>query len=66
MAVATLCGVFPTSFALSSLIVKLAPAWPLALRSLTMSVLMVLILTWGVMPVITRVLQPWLNGRAAN
>jgi hypothetical protein len=66
MAVATLCGVFPTSFALSSLLVALAPTWPLALRSLTMSVLMVLMLTWGVMPVITRVLQPWLSGRAAN
>lgn len=66
MAVATLCGVFPTSFALSSLLVALAPTWPLAVRSLTMSVLMVLMLTWGVMPVITRVLEPWLHGRAAN
>jgi hypothetical protein len=35
--------------------------WPLALRTLVMSVLMVVTLTWLVMPGLTRVLRPWLS-----
>jgi uncharacterized protein len=35
--------------------------WPLGLRTLVVSVLMVATLTWLVMPGLTRVLRPWLR-----
>lgn len=35
--------------------------WPLGLRTLAVSVLMVATLTWLVMPALTRVLRPWLR-----
>ncbi len=34
--------------------------WPLALRTLVISVLMVLVLTWVVIPYLTRVFARWL------
>ena len=37
----------------------LAP-WPPVLRSLMLSVLMVVALTWLIMPALTRLLHPWL------
>ena len=36
--------------------------WPLALRTLVLSVTMVAALTWVVMPRLTRLLRPWLAG----
>jgi antibiotic biosynthesis monooxygenase (ABM) superfamily enzyme len=35
-------------------------AWPLALRTLVLSALMVVALTWLVMPILTRLLRGWL------
>jgi antibiotic biosynthesis monooxygenase (ABM) superfamily enzyme len=35
-------------------------SWPLALRTLVLSVLMVVALTWLTMPVLTRLFRPWL------
>jgi antibiotic biosynthesis monooxygenase (ABM) superfamily enzyme len=35
-------------------------SWPLALRTLVLSVLMVVALTWLIMPVMTRLFRPWL------
>jgi hypothetical protein len=49
------------------ILVVLGPAmaaWPLALRTLVVSVLMVGALSWLVMPGLTRLLRPWLTQRA--
>jgi uncharacterized protein len=34
--------------------------WPLVLRTLVISVLMVMALTWVVLPALTRLFRPWL------
>jgi antibiotic biosynthesis monooxygenase (ABM) superfamily enzyme len=38
--------------------------WPLGLRTLALSVLMVGSLTWLLMPALTRIFRPWLNRTA--
>lgn len=63
MALATLCGVYPTSVLLSLTVAELVHDWPLLLRSLVIAASMVGLLTWVVMPNVTRVLRPWLHGR---
>jgi antibiotic biosynthesis monooxygenase (ABM) superfamily enzyme len=40
-------------------------AWPLPLRTLLLSTLMVSALTWVVLPTLTRVFRPWLVSTAA-
>ena len=37
--------------------------WPLMLRTLLISVLMVMALTWIVLPALTRLFRPWLLAR---
>jgi antibiotic biosynthesis monooxygenase (ABM) superfamily enzyme len=39
-------------------------SWPLALRTLVLSVTMVVALTWLVMPRLTRLFRPWLSAGA--
>lgn len=49
------------------LLALLGPAiasWPLALRTLLVSVTMVVALTWVVMPRLTRLFRPWLSAGA--
>ena len=36
-------------------------SWPLALRTLVLSVTMVVALTWLIMPRLTRLFRPWLS-----
>ena len=60
MAVATLCGVYPTSLFLSYTIRPLIQDAPQAITSLIIAACMVGILTWIVMPQVTRILKPWL------
>ena len=62
MAIATLCGVFPTS-----LLLYYATGWllidlPAPFRLLITATLMVGILTWVVMPIVTKMLKGWLTG----
>jgi antibiotic biosynthesis monooxygenase (ABM) superfamily enzyme len=64
MAVATLVGVYPTSLALSLTVDKAVDAWPLLARSLVFAACMVILLTWVVMPAVTRVLHGWLHAEA--
>jgi antibiotic biosynthesis monooxygenase (ABM) superfamily enzyme len=61
MAAVTLLGVYPTSLALSLTLGKIVRDWPMALASLVLSASMVVLLTWVVMPAITRVLHSWIH-----
>ena len=61
MAVATLLGVYPTSVVLSATVGQAVHTWPLLLRSLVVAACMVTLLTWVVMPLVTRALHGWLH-----
>jgi len=63
MAIATLIGVYPTSLFIGSTIGAVVHDWPLLLRGLVFAAAMVTLLTWLVMPVVTRALHGWLHGR---
>ena len=61
MALATLLGVYPTSLLLALTVGQAVHAWPIATRSLIIAACMVALLTWGVMPLFTRLLHRWLH-----
>lgn len=61
MAIATLLGVYPTSMLIGETVGPYLHPWPLLLRSLVFAALMVTLLTWVVMPLVTRLLHPWLH-----
>ena len=60
MATATLLGVFPVTLVLSFILDPLTASWPPIFRKTVFSALMVALLTWLVMPIITRLLHSWL------
>jgi antibiotic biosynthesis monooxygenase (ABM) superfamily enzyme len=62
MALATLLGVYPTSLFLNVTIGEALHAWPPYARSFVFAVAMVVLLTWVVMPLVTRLLHRWLHG----
>lgn len=66
MAVTTLIGVFPTSLLLTIAVAPLIHTLPLLLRVLTIAACMVALLTWVVMPFVTRVLHDWLHPKAQS
>lgn len=66
MALATLIGVYPTSLLLSFLQGANIFTNTFLFRSFLFSVGMVLLLTWVVMPGVTRLLQRWLNPSPSN
>jgi len=61
MAIATLCGVFPTSLFLSFTVGRLIKDFPLGIRLFTVACCMVGLLTWVVMPFVIKILKPWLQ-----
>ena len=61
MALATLLGVFPTSLLLAVTVGAAVHDWPLPARSLLVATCMVALLTWVVMPLVTRLLHSWLH-----
>ncbi|RYZ44539.1 MAG: antibiotic biosynthesis monooxygenase [Sphingobacteriales bacterium] len=61
MALVILLGVFPTSIFLFYTVGLLIAGWPVIIRLLITSALMVGILNWMVMPVLTRWLHGWLK-----
>jgi antibiotic biosynthesis monooxygenase (ABM) superfamily enzyme len=66
MAVATLLGVYPTSLFLSLTVGEVVHTWPLLARSLVFTVGMVALLTWAVMPLVTRLIHSWLHPHPDN
>lgn len=64
MAVATLCGVYPTSLFLTYVIGQYIQGLHPAFRTLIVAGCMVGLLTWVVMPQVTKVLKPWLSGQS--
>ena len=63
MFVVTLLGVHPTFLFLAITVGMWTRAWPFLLSSLVFNVVMVALLTWLVIPVITRVLGKWLEAK---
>jgi hypothetical protein len=61
LALLTWLGAYPVITVILALLGPAIVQWPLALRTLVLSVLMVVTLTWLVMPGLTRVLRPWLS-----
>jgi antibiotic biosynthesis monooxygenase (ABM) superfamily enzyme len=61
MAVATLVGVYPTSMVLALTVGPWTRGFPFLLGSLIFAALMVALLTWAVMPAVTRFLHTWLH-----
>lgn len=61
MAMTTLCGVYPTSLFLSYILGPHIQWLHPALKTLIVAGCMVGILTWVVMPQLTKVLKPWLS-----
>lgn len=61
MAIATFLGVFPLATALNLTVAPLLRDWHFLLRNAVFSALVVLLLAWGVMPVVTRLLRRWLQ-----
>ena len=62
VALVTWAGVYPVITAILALVGPATTSWPLPLRTLLLSGLMVPVLTWLVIPALTRVLNAWLTG----
>ncbi len=61
MALVTFAGVLPLSLVLTLLLGPMIGPWPLLVRSAAFNVLMVGGLTWAVMPLLIRIVRPWLS-----
>lgn len=61
MAAATLLGVYPVSLLIGVVLSPTLGKLPLVLNLFVVSIIIVGLLTWVVMPVVTRLLQGWLN-----
>lgn len=62
MAIATFCGVFPSAAILNLTLGAAIRPWPFILSSIVFNASMVALLTWVVMPLVTRTLHGWLHG----
>ena len=61
LALLTWAAAYPVITVILGLLGPELATWPLGLRTLVVSVLMVATLTWLVMPALTRLLRPWLR-----
>jgi antibiotic biosynthesis monooxygenase (ABM) superfamily enzyme len=61
MAVATLLGVYPVSLLIGVVLSPALKTLPLVLNLFLVSAIIVGLLTWVVMPIVTRMLHGWLN-----
>jgi uncharacterized protein len=65
-AVATFIGVCPVVTALNFVLAPALKSWPLIASSAVAAACVVVLLTWGVMPVVSRLLRPWLYPTATT
>jgi hypothetical protein len=63
MAIATYLGVVPVIMALSLTLGPLLRSWNFILNNLVFNAFVVALLTWVVMPLITRILRRWLHSK---
>lgn len=63
MAIVTVLGVWPVSMLVSLLLTPLIADFPLPMQTLFVAVGIVIVLTWAAMPVLVRILRPWLERR---
>lgn len=61
MAVATFLGVFPVAMILGMTVGPAISSWPFILRNAVFNACVVALLTWLVMPFVTRILKGWLH-----
>ena len=61
MALATFLGVFPVAMILNLTLGSAIRSWPFLLSNAVFNACMVALLTWVVMPLVTRALQGWLH-----
>jgi uncharacterized protein len=61
MGIATLLGVFPVAVALHLTVSPVIRSWPFVLGTAVFNLCMVVLLTWVVMPLLTRALRGWLH-----
>ncbi|THF61846.1 antibiotic biosynthesis monooxygenase [Pseudothauera nasutitermitis] len=66
MAVVTWLGIFPTVSLVLWLVAPLLQALPFLLRTALLTALIVAVMTWVVMPRLTRLLHGWLAGRRSG
>jgi antibiotic biosynthesis monooxygenase (ABM) superfamily enzyme len=64
-ALVTMLGVYPTSMLFGLTIGQWTAEWMLPVRALVFAVSMVMLLTWIVMPLITRLLRCWLHSSSS-
>jgi antibiotic biosynthesis monooxygenase (ABM) superfamily enzyme len=60
VALLTWAGAYAVITAILATLGPTLASWPLVLRTLALSVLMVIALTWPIMPAHTRLFHPWL------
>ena len=65
MALVTFLGVLPLTSALPLLFAWLLPSWHPLAANVLVTALIVALLTWPVMPLLTRIFRPWLYGGSA-
>ncbi|NOY45615.1 MAG: antibiotic biosynthesis monooxygenase [Deltaproteobacteria bacterium] len=65
MAVLTWLGVWPTVYFVSAGVAGLLQGWSRWAATGVVTLLVVLVLAWGVMPLMTRCFRPWLSNPAA-
>ena len=66
MAVATFLGVFPLAMILNLTIGPVIREWPFVLRNAAFNACVVALLSWVVMPVVTRLLHGWLQPQSGT
>ena len=64
MAAVTFLGVLPLTAALPPFFAWLSPSWHPQAANVVVTALIVALLTWPIMPLLTRLFGPWLYGRS--